>query len=118
MAEYIANHWMEIILLIVVTVEVATMLKRFSDKPTSEKIAMLKEWLLYAVAEAERELGQGTGQLKLRFVYDMALRQFPFLTMALSFDKFSDLVDEALDRFRAMLSGNTDIQSYVDTTDA
>ena len=37
----------------------------FVKKPTSVQIQSVKEWLLYAVTKAEKELGSGTGKLKL-----------------------------------------------------
>ncbi|MFR6482019.1 MAG: hypothetical protein ACLUPD_10785 [Anaerotignum faecicola] len=43
----------------------------------AEQREKVKEWLLLAVTEAEKELGSGTGQLKLRYVYDLFLRRFP-----------------------------------------
>lgn len=37
----------------------------------------VKEWLLLAVTEAEKALGSGTGQLKLRQTYQMFVKTFP-----------------------------------------
>ena len=37
----------------------------------------VKEWLLWAVTQAEQYLGSGTGALKLRYVYDLAVEAFP-----------------------------------------
>lgn len=59
-----------------------------------EKIA---EWLKYAVTEAEKYLGGGTGQLKLRRVYDWFTEQFPILAAILPFRVFSAWVDVALE---------------------
>ena len=44
----------------------------------------VREWLLYAVTKAEKELGAGTGKLKLRYVYDMFVARFEWLSMMLS----------------------------------
>jgi hypothetical protein len=66
----------------------------------------VREWMLYAVTEAERELGGGTGQLKLRKVYDMFLAKFPKLSIFISFDTFSRWVDIALDKMREMIEKN------------
>ena len=79
------------------------------------QIANIKEWLKYAVVEAERELGSGTGQLKLRMVYDMAVKQFPFIVQLIPFDTFSKWVDEALDWMRSQLAENKAAQSYVES---
>lgn len=71
------------------------------------------EWLLLAVVKAEKELGDGTGQLKLRFVYDLFIDKFRFISMLISFSQFSKLVDQALDTMRDMLDSNKQIKDYV-----
>lgn len=71
------------------------------------------EWLLLAVIKAEKELGNGTGQLKLRFVYDLFIDKFRFISMLISFSQFSKLVDQALDTMRDMLDSNKQIKDYV-----
>jgi hypothetical protein len=71
------------------------------------------EWLLLAVIKAEKELGDGTGQLKLRFVYDLFIDKFRFISMLISFSQFSKLVDQALDTMRDMLDSNKQIKDYV-----
>ena len=86
---------------------------QFSRKPTSEQIASVKEWLVYAVTEAERELGSGTGQLKLRYVYGMFVERFPALSEFISFAMLSGLVDDALVQMRKMLETNKAVQTYV-----
>lgn len=77
------------------------------------RIEVLKEWLLLAVIQAEKELGGGTGQVKLRFVYDLFLTKFTWLSKLISFEAFSLLVDEALDKMRDMLDSNAELQEYV-----
>ena len=37
----------------------------------------IKEWLKWAVTQAECYIGGGKGELKLRDVYDLAVQQFP-----------------------------------------
>ena len=56
----------------------------------------VKEWLLWAVTQAENYLGSGTGALKLRYVYDLAVEKFPAIKYILPFNVFSAWVDEAL----------------------
>lgn len=73
----------------------------------------VREWMLYAVTEAERELGGGTGQLKLRKVYDMFLAKFPKLSIFISFDMFSRWVDIALDKMREMIEKNAAMQNLI-----
>ena len=42
-----------------------------------KQIEMIKQWLLLAVTQAEKELGEKTGQLKLRYVYDLFIKTYP-----------------------------------------
>lgn len=86
---------------------------KFSKEPTERKIAMIKEWLLYAVILAEKELGCGTGQVKLRYVWDMFIKTFPALAPLIPFEVFSQLVDEALEEMRHLLDTNLDVFRYV-----
>ena len=84
----------------------------FIKLPKDQKIKNLKEWLKWAVVEAEKALGSGTGQLKLRMVYDMAIKQFPWIAAVVSFERFSAWVDEALDWMREQLDENNKIKQY------
>lgn len=86
---------------------------KWAGKPTTEQIANIKEWLLYAVIEAEKELGGGTGQIKLRQVYDMAIQRFKWLSIV-SFATFSGWVDEALDEMKKMLAVNEKVKQLVE----
>ena len=64
--KFLMENWYLLIAGVGVAVAAGFMLYRFFKLPTKEQIAKIKEWLLYAVTEAEKELGGGTGQLKLR----------------------------------------------------
>lgn len=55
-----------------------------------------KEWLKWAVVYTEKMLGEKTGQLKLRYCYDMFIQRFPVFSKIISFENFSKMVDEAL----------------------
>ena len=82
-----------------------------------KRIEILNEWLLLAVIQAEKELGNGTGQVKLRFVYDLFLDKFTWLSRIISFETFSVLVDDALEKMRTMLDSNSELQNYVNKKD-
>lgn len=73
----------------------------------------VKEWLKWAVVEAEKLLGSGTGQLKLRQVYDWFCEQFTFLSAIVPFKVFSAWVDVALETMEKWLDDNTKINAYV-----
>ena len=72
------------------------------------------EWLKFAVVEAEKYLGTGTGQLKLRNVYDMFCKQFPVVSSILPFKWFSSWVDIALDTMREWLDKNFNVADYIE----
>jgi hypothetical protein len=81
--------------------------------PTAAQIAKVKEWLLYAVTMAEKELGGGTGKLKLRYVYDLFLTKFSWLAKVITFEQFSALVDEALEEMKRLLESNNAVKEIV-----
>lgn len=75
--------------------------------------ANVKEWLLFAVTEAEKALGSGTGKLKLRQVYQMFVETFPVFSKLIGFETFSLWVDEALAAMYHLISTNTSINEYI-----
>ena len=85
----------------------------FTKKPTNDQLQCVREWLLYAVIEAEKVLGSGTGKVKLRFVYNLFVAKFGYLAKFISFDMFSMMVDTALDKMEDMLETNEGVQKYV-----
>lgn len=86
---------------------------RFAKTPRKEQLAKVKEWLLLAVMKAEKKFGEDTGILKLRVVYDLFVTKFPWIAKVLTFDRFSALVDEALDEMRKLLEANPAILDEV-----
>lgn len=112
--EFILDHWYLIVAGVVVVACIIWAAYRFFGLPTKEQVGKVKEWLLYAVTEAERQLGGGTGQLKLRSVYDLFIQRFPSLTRVVSFALFSSWVDEALEVMRDMLEKNTAVKTLVE----
>ena len=112
--EFLVSNWMLIVALIAAVAVGGYAVYAFVKRPTTEQISKVKEWLLYAVTAAEKELGSGTGQIKLRYVYDMFIAKFPYLVKVIPFETFSILVDEALDKFRGMLDSNTNLQNYIE----
>ena len=72
----------------------------------------VKKWLCYAVTIAERDLKSGTGQLKLRYCYDMFIQRFPVFSKIVSFENFSKMVDEAL-KFLENQLNNDAIKAFI-----
>lgn len=83
--------------------------------PSDKQLNKVREWLLYAVTKAEKELGGGTGQIKLRYVYDMFVARFAWLARVISFETFSMMADEALERMKKMLESNKAMQDFVNS---
>lgn len=98
-----------IIILIVIGLSIFTFIKL----PREAKIANVKEWLKIAVFEAEKYFGGGTGQLKLRYVYDLAIKQFPWLITLITFELFDEWVKEALIWMEDQIEKNPRMKAYV-----
>ena len=111
--EFLVNNWWLIILIVAVVTVIGYAVCTFLKMPTKQQLARVREWLLYAVAEAERELGSGTGQLKLRYVYDMFILRFEPLASVISFEAFSLMVDDVLEDFRSILETNESVAKYI-----
>ena len=75
----------------------------FFKMPNSKQKAKVIDWLLIACDFAEKELGSKTGAQKLRLVYNMFTKTFPVISFFMSFEAFSTLVDEALDKIESAL---------------
>lgn len=103
---WVTEYWFVVVALVAVLGVAGTVLYRFVGLPTEEQLKKVREWLLYAVSIAEKELGSGTGKLKLRYVYDWFLRVFPWLAKVITFEMFSKLVDDALEEMERMLNEN------------
>lgn len=111
--EFLANNWYIILAAVAGIAICVWYIFKFFKLPRAEQIAKVKEWLLYAVTQAEKEFGSGTGQLKLRYVYDMFVSKFPYLVQFVSFETFSKLVDEVLVRFKELFNDNKALKQYV-----
>lgn len=111
----IIEYWAIIVSLAAITGLLGYGVFIFAKRPTNEKLDKLRNWLIYATLEAEKELGSNTGQMKLRYCYDLFLIKFPALAKVISFETFSEFVDEALDRMKELLEVSKELQAYVDT---
>ena len=109
----IVNNWFLIVALVAAFGMTIYAVTRFFELPAAAQIAKVKEWLVYACMEAEKELGGKTGKLKLRMVYDMFLSKFSWLAKVVSFEQFSKLVDESLEEFKHLLESNKAVKNIV-----
>lgn len=112
--DFIVNNWYIVLAIIVLLAGGGFAVYRFAKLPRTEQLVKVKEWLLWAVTEAEAALGGGTGQLKLRYVYDLFVEKFPWLVKVISFELFSGLVDDALVDMREMLEKNAAVKAIVE----
>ena len=94
---------------------IAAYFKGFSSKTKEEKLDIIRNWLLVAIAEAEKIYGAKTGSLKLSYVYDLFIQRLPELADTISFETFSSLVDEVLTTFRRMVNDNKAVKTYIET---
>lgn len=111
--QFLIDYWMLLVVAAAVLVAGVLSIWKFAKLPTNEQIDAVKEWLVGVVVEAERELGSGTGALKLRQVYDLFVVRFPWMAKIVSFDTFAMWVDDALVVMREMLENNQAVKEYV-----
>ena len=112
--DFFIDNWYIVLAAFAIGLVIGAAIYRFTKLPTDEQLDKVREWLLWAVTEAEKELGGGTGKLKLRQVYDLFVTRFPQIAMLISFSMFSDLVDEALIEMRKLIKTNEAVQAHVD----
>lgn len=111
--DFIIENYAVIISLIALLIAVVITIKNFVELPTNKQITKVKEWLLYAVVLAEKQYGAGTGEIKLRYVYDLFVEKFSWLAKVVSFETFSKWVQDALKQMEALLQTNSAIETIV-----
>ncbi len=111
--KFITENWFVIVALAALGGAIGYAIYSFVKMPSKKQLEKVREWLLYAVTKAEKELGAGTGKIKLRYVYDMFVARFEWLAKVISFDMFSMMVDEALEQMKSMLEENEAVQKLV-----
>lgn len=112
--EFIINNWSVMVGFMALGAALAIAFSWFVQLPSAIQLEKVQSWLLLAVSEAERELGGGTGQLKLRRVYDRFLSKFPWLAKVISFKRFEGMVKKALKEMAEMLAENQKAREYVE----
>lgn len=111
--EFLINYWDLLVALVAIIVVAVIVVVQYLKSPRSKQMEKVREWLLLAVIEAEKQLGGGTGKIKLRYVYDLFIQRFRFMSLIISFEKFAQIVDEALEEMRHLLETNNAIKSLV-----
>ena len=111
--EFLIENWYIIIALIATGVAGTLIVQSFIKLPLSAKMDIVRNWLVWAVTEAEEALGEGTGPAKLRYVYDLMAQRLPWATLIIPFETFKVMVDEALVIMRKMLQTNPAIAAVI-----
>ena len=110
---WLINNY-DVIIGVIVLITISSLsIFKFIMLGKEKQLDKVKEWLLYACIEAEKSLGSGTGVVKLRYVYDLFCSKFSFLKLLVTFDEFSNMVDDALVTMREMLLSNENIKRIV-----
>ena len=102
-----------VLLFIVLAILIGILLLLVIILGKKKQLKIVREWLLLAVFKAEKELGDGTGQLKLRFVYDLFIDKFKVTAKFISFTQFCILVDGALIIMKEIITNNDQVKQYL-----
>lgn len=112
--EFLVENWYMILGGIALLVLVIGTVYAFLKHPTSSQVKKIKEWLLIAVIEAERNLGSNTGEVKLSKVYSDFITKFPWMSKIISLEQFKKLVDLALAEMKKLMSEKEEVKQYVE----
>lgn len=117
----LADNYALILLVLAAVFTAITSVYQIMVKKPNEKEEMLnnaiknmKNWLMIATVEAEKQFGTGTGQLKLKYVYGIFIDKFPDLATIISFEVFSELVKEALKEMQHLIETNPKVKEYIE----
>lgn len=111
--DFLIKNWYTIFLGVLLLTSVIINILKFSKLTSAERYEQIRGWLLQAVIWAEATYGSGTGRLKLSEVYALFCEQLPWIAQVISFETFSQYVDDALEEMRQLLSSNAAIADFV-----
>lgn len=114
---FIATYWYLIVAAIAIIAVVSIKTYVFLKTPGKNQLNKIQEWLVWAVAQAEKELGSGTGQLKIKYVYDLFITKFPGVAIFIKYETFAAMVEKALNEFKEMIDTNRRISEEFGTAD-
>lgn len=110
---FLIENWYLGVALLAILFILALMVRAFIKLPLNKQLDKVRVWLLYAVVEAEKIYGSKTGKIKLSYVYGLFIARFKWVATFVSFETFSMLVDEALEKMREMLETNKAVNELV-----
>lgn len=103
-----------ILILIIIGMAIAISVYKFMKLGKERQVENIKQWLIFACLEAEKMLGSKTGKVKLRYVYDLFVSKYKFISCLIPFDTFSKWVDDSLIDMRNMISTNEAIRKIIE----
>ena len=112
---WIVENWILLLCAVIVATWTYLSVNDFLKKPNETQISKIREWLIWACIEAERSLKSGTGQLKLREVWNLfcAVPAFTWVAKVITFETFSDWVTVALHDVKQMIITNDNLAQYI-----
>lgn len=102
---FLNDYWWILFIAVFVTIGIILLVTGHKKK--------VQEWLKFIVVEIERQLGNGTGELKLRTAYDAFITRFPKMSTIISFNAFSKMVDSALETVNYWMVKNVNVAQYM-----
>ena len=86
--------------------KVLNVIKGYMSKFDIEQVTIIED-------DKDSVIFSGDVEKFLRYVYDMFVARFAWLARVISFEAFSMMVDEALERMKKMLESNKAMQTLV-----
>lgn len=112
----ILENWLIFVIVVVLLGLTVYAVLHFLKLTPQQQLDKIRIALLYMVTEAEKELKRKTGQVKRAMVWDWLVERFPIITLFITEEKYDELLDEALEKFKKMLESNSSLYDYVYNT--
>lgn len=112
----ILENWLIFVIVVVLLGLTVYAVLRFLKLTPQQQLDKIRIALLYMVTEAEKELKRKTGRVKRAMVWDWLVERFPIITLFITEEKYDELLDEALEKFKKMLESNSSLYDYVYNT--
>ena len=105
----ILENWVIFVIMLALLGLTVYAVLRFLKLTPQQQLDKIRIALLYMVTEAEKEL-------KRAMVWDWLTERFPVITLFITEEKYDELLDEALEKFKKMLESNSSLYDYVYNT--
>lgn len=111
--DLLMQYWYIILVLFIIGAGVGSLVYKFIKMPSKERKEKIIKWLVWACAEAEKELGSKTGKIKLMSVWSSFVKVFPSVASVITFETFSSWVDDALKELETYIESEKAIKNYI-----